>query len=103
MKRFMIIAAMMLAACASPTQQLSADDYAQQHTMTVTGMSCPNCANNITHELKALPGVDDVRIDMGSGAVIALSNSELPPAFQMEQAIRDAGFTPVEPGQPKEM
>lgn len=95
MKKLILIAAALLAACAGPTQQVSAESYTYSSTLIVKGMSCPNCANNITHELKALPGVEHVQIDMGSGEVSVHSNETLPPDFQLQEAVRAAGFTPV--------
>lgn len=98
MKQLILIAALLLAACAGPTQQVSAEDYTYASTLTVKGMSCPNCANNITHELMALPGVEHVHIDMGSGLVSVHSNQTLPPDFELQEAVRSAGFTPVVDG-----
>ena len=98
MKKLLLIAAISMAACAAPTQEVSAESYTSQYVLVVKGMSCPNCANNITHELMALPGVEDVRIDMGTGSVLVLSNGALPSGFEMQEAVRSAGFTPVTDG-----
>lgn len=104
MKILILVAAALLAACASPTGDSAAEASAEQsysasYTLTVKGMSCPNCANNITHELKELAGVEDVQINMGSGKVTVLSNSTLPDAFLLEEAVRSAGFTPIQKGE----
>jgi Cu+-exporting ATPase len=103
MKKLILFAAALLAACASPMDQASAEaaanqSYSSSYTLTVKGMSCPNCANNITHELKGLPGVEHVQIDMGAGKVTVHSNRTLPEAFLLEDAVRSAGFTPVREG-----
>ena len=34
------------------------------HTFPVTGLTCGHCVGAITSELKALPGVIDVRVDL---------------------------------------
>lgn len=73
--------------------------YSSSYTLTVKGMSCPNCANNITHELKGLTGVEYVQIDMGAGKVTVHSNSTLPDVFLLEESVRSAGFTPVRDGE----
>lgn len=95
MKLLPFFAALLWAACAAPTQPFSAADYSASYTLGVQGMSCPNCANNITHELRSLPGVQEVRIDMGAGQVSVYSNSFLPNAEALASAVQDAGFTPV--------
>ncbi|MCH2101534.1 MAG: heavy-metal-associated domain-containing protein [Planctomycetes bacterium] len=95
MKLLTLTAALLLAACSGPTQQYSAEDFAYSSTLKVKGMSCPNCANNITHELMEIPGVEHVDIDMGAGRVSVLSNEMLPPDFKLQEAVRSAGFTPV--------
>jgi len=95
MKFIPFLAALFLAACAAPTQEFSAADYSSSYTLGVQGMSCPNCANNITHELQGLPGVQVVRIDMGRGSVSVYSNSLLPPPQVLADAVKSAGFTPV--------
>jgi copper chaperone CopZ len=40
-------------------------------TYTVVGMTCGHCVQAVTGELNALPGVDAVQIDLGTGAVRA--------------------------------
>lgn len=104
MKTLILFAAALLAACASPMDDPAAttsasQNYSSSYTLTVKGMSCPNCANNITHELKGLLGVEHVQIDMGAGKVTVHSNSALPEAFLLEDAVRAAGFTPVREGE----
>ena len=39
----------------------------------VTGLTCGHCVGAITTELKALPGVTDVQIDLVAGGTSALS------------------------------
>ena len=46
-------------------------------TYTVTGMTCSHCVDAVTGELRALPGVSDVRIDLASGAVTVTSAAPL--------------------------
>jgi len=104
MKKLILLAAALMAACASPMGDKSAESsanqsYSSSYTLTVKGMSCPNCANNITHELKGLDGVEHVQINMGTGKVTVHSNSALPAAFLLEEAVRSAGFTPVREGE----
>ena len=60
-------------------------------TYTVTGMTCEHCVNAVTGELVALPGVDDVRIDLGTGAVTVTSETPLP-AADVRAAVDEAGY-----------
>jgi copper chaperone CopZ len=46
-------------------------------TYTVTGMTCGHCVNAVTEELTALPGVEDVKVDLGTGAVTVTSAEPL--------------------------
>ena len=87
------ILALLIGSCASGETQ-AWDDSMQSVTLGVQGMSCPNCVNNVTHTLYALPGVDMVSINMGEGTVTIGARFALPPQADLEQAIRDAGFTP---------
>jgi copper chaperone CopZ len=80
--------------------QSSADASASTgpHTavLTVHGMGCPQCANNVDSQLMKVPGVESVSIDMGSGRVLAkLSPSQHPTRDQLAKAIDHTGFTLV--------
>jgi copper chaperone CopZ len=60
------------------------------NTYTVTGMTCAHCVQAVTAELRALPGVDDVRVDLGTGAVSVTSESPL--ADDVRAAVDEAGY-----------
>ena len=40
-----------------------------QEKFTVKNVKCGGCAANIVNGLKEMPGIDDVRVDIDSGAV----------------------------------
>jgi copper chaperone CopZ len=65
--------------------------------ITVHGMGCPQCANNLDLQLRAVPGVQDVEVDMGSGVVRVTLAGQLPRPSrkQLAEAVRDSGFTPL--------
>ena len=49
-------------------------------TYGVTGMTCGHCVGSVTEELKALPGVQDVNVDLNAGGtstVQVVSEKEL--------------------------
>jgi len=72
----------------------SADAATPRAVLHVRGMSCPLCAHSIEVQLRRVPGVADVRIDLGSGEVTALLKPFAKPTEeQFAAAIRDSGFT----------
>lgn len=36
-------------------------------TLSVTGMTCQNCVKHVTQALQAVPGVEQVAVDLASG------------------------------------
>lgn len=70
--------------------------------LTVHGMGCPQCANNVDSQLMKVPGVESVAIAMGSGRVLArLSPSSPPTRDQLVKAIENTGFTLVKIQMPR--
>jgi copper chaperone CopZ len=61
------------------------------NTYTVTGMTCEHCVRAVTGELSALPGVADVDIDLGTGAVTVTSDAPLA-ADAVRAAVDEAGY-----------
>ena len=59
--------------------------------IAVTGMTCGHCVAAVTEALRALGGVQDVKVDLASGAVTVRSERSLDVALVAE-AVRDAGF-----------
>lgn len=60
-------------------------------TWTVTGMTCAHCVASVTEEVSALPGVEDVQVDLATGEVVVSSAAELDRA-QVEAAVEEAGY-----------
>jgi copper chaperone CopZ len=61
------------------------------NTYTVTGMTCSHCVQAVTGELSSLPGVEDVRIDLASGAVAVTSTAPLADN-DVRAAVDEAGY-----------
>ncbi|QCW51960.1 heavy-metal-associated domain-containing protein [Nocardioides dongxiaopingii] len=61
-------------------------------TYTVTGMTCQHCVASVTEELTEVPGVTDVAVDLGSGAVTVTSDQPLPDDA-VRAAVEEAGYT----------
>jgi copper chaperone CopZ len=71
-------------------------DQADTAVMWVRGMGCPQCSYNVDLQLMKVPGVEKVKVDMGTGRVFAqLSPSHPPTSEQLSQAIKETGFTLV--------
>lgn len=63
----------------------------------VKGMSCPQCANNIKDIMERIDGIDQARVDLGTGRVlIAFTQGQTVDEDQLILAVKDAGFTPGE-------
>jgi copper chaperone len=60
-------------------------------TYTVTGMTCAHCVNAVGSEIKQIPGVTDVQVDLGSGAVTVISGQPLDDAA-VAAAVDEAGY-----------
>lgn len=66
----------------------------REAVLTVYGMSCPLCANNVDKTLLAVPGVTDVQVDMSTGhARVTLDGQTTVTRRQLAQAVDKSGFT----------
>ena len=61
------------------------------NTYTVTGMTCSHCVQAVTGELSTLPGVEDVQVDLASGAVTVTSAAPLADN-EVRAAVDEAGY-----------
>jgi copper chaperone len=58
----------------------------------VSGMHCNHCVSSVTEEVSAVSGVTDVKVDLGSGQLIVISDAEIP--FEnIETAVDEAGYS----------
>jgi copper chaperone len=58
----------------------------------VSGMHCNHCVGSVTEEISAVSGVTDVKVDLGSGQLIVISDAEIP--FEnIEAAVDEAGYS----------
>jgi len=60
-------------------------------TYTVAGMTCAHCVASVTEEVSEIPGVEDVQVDLASGAVAVTSNQPVS-AEAVKAAVEDAGY-----------
>jgi copper chaperone len=60
-------------------------------TYTVTGMTCEHCVASVTEEVKEISGVQDVAVDLTSGAVTVTSATPLDEP-SVRAAVEEAGY-----------
>lgn len=57
---------------------------------TVGGMTCGHCVNAVTEEVSAIAGVSEAKVDLETGGLTILSESEIP--FEaVNAAVDEAG------------
>jgi len=75
----------------SQAAELSSADGA---VLTVHGLSCPLCANNLDGQLAKIEGVESAHIDLNTGStVIRFSGNHRVTRLQLQAAVKNAGFT----------
>jgi len=59
----------------------------------VDGMTCGHCVGTVIEAIKALEGVEDVRIDLQAGGVSTATVTGSPTSAAVRIAIEDAGYS----------
>jgi copper chaperone CopZ len=60
-------------------------------TWTVTGMTCGHCVASVTEEVSAVPGVEEVQVDLPTGLLTVTSASPLDDGA-VRAAVEEAGY-----------
>ncbi|MDZ5444692.1 heavy metal-associated domain-containing protein [Micromonospora sp. 4G57] len=60
-------------------------------TYAITGMTCEHCVRAVTGELSALPGVEEVQVDLTTGTATVASAAPLP-VESVRAAVDEAGY-----------
>jgi copper chaperone CopZ len=60
-------------------------------TYTVTGMTCSHCVSAVGSEIRQIPGVTDVAVDLSSGTVTVTSEQPVDDAA-VAAAVDEAGY-----------
>lgn len=61
-------------------------------TLKVSGMSCDGCVASVTRVLRAIPGVGEVAVALGSGAAMVTYDPQLTGRAALERAVTVAGY-----------
>jgi len=58
----------------------------------VSGMHCAHCTSSVTEEVSSVSGVTDVKVDLDSGQLMVISDTEIP--FEhIQAAVDEAGYS----------
>jgi len=58
----------------------------------VSGMTCGHCVASVTKEVRTIPGVTDVQVDLRSGDLVITSDTGI--SFEaVEAAVDEAGYS----------
>ncbi len=60
-------------------------------TYTVIGMTCGHCVNSVTEEVKQVPGVTDLNIDLTTGGLTVTSQTPVDDTA-VRAAVEEAGY-----------
>jgi copper chaperone len=60
-------------------------------TFTVTGMTCGHCVSSVTEEVQEITGVENVAVDLPTGAVTITSAAPLDESA-VKAAVEEAGY-----------
>lgn len=64
----------------------------QTELLKVTGMTCGGCTSNVTHALKAVSGVSDVKVSLSAGEATVQYDERLTSPDQLKSAVKGAGY-----------
>lgn len=64
----------------------------QTELLKVTGMTCGGCTSNVTHALKAITGVGDVKVSLSAGEVTVQYDEQLTSPDQLKSVVKEAGY-----------
>jgi copper chaperone len=63
-------------------------------TYTVTGMTCSHCVNSVSAEIRQIPGVTEVKVDLATGAV-TVTGEQPADDDAVAAAVDEAGYEVV--------
>jgi len=64
----------------------------QTELLKVTGMTGGGCTSNVTHALKAITGVGDVKVSLSAGEATVQYDERLTSPDQLKSAVKGAGY-----------
>ena len=64
----------------------------QTELLKVTGMTCGGCISNVTDALKAVSGVNNVKVSLSAGEATVRYDERLTSPNQLKSAVKGAGY-----------
>ena len=64
----------------------------QTEHFKVTGMTCGGCTSKVSHALKTMPGVNDVKVSLSAGEATIQYDERLTSPDQLKSAVEGAGY-----------
>ena len=64
----------------------------QTEHLKVTGMTCGGCTKNVTHALRAIRGVGDVKVSLSDGEAVVQYDERVTSPDQLKLAVTAAGY-----------
>jgi copper chaperone CopZ len=64
----------------------------QTELLKITGMTCGGCTNNVTQALKAVNGVEDVKVSLSAHEATVQFDDKLTTLDQLKSAVITAGY-----------
>ncbi len=64
----------------------------QTELLRVTGMTCGGCTSNVTNALKAVAGVEDVKVSLPNGEATVQYDERVASSDQLRSAVTGAGY-----------
>lgn len=61
-------------------------------TYTINNVKCAGCANRATQLLSAIPGVEEVKVDVAKKTAVIQYNEDQVKENQFQQALADTNF-----------
>jgi copper chaperone CopZ len=93
----LVLFAVLVAGCATteiPKHSEIDLSASREVVLTVHGLSCPLCSNNLDGQLRRINGVEKVTIDLKTGAVaVQLGEAHSVTSKDLARAVEGAGFT----------
>lgn len=65
----------------------------QSVLLNVSGMTCGGCSSKVTNALKAIPGVEDVKVSLSAGEATVQYDEGRTSPDQLKSAVINAGYS----------
>jgi len=64
----------------------------QTELLKIAGMTCGGCTSKVTHALKAVSGISDVKVSLSTGEATVQYDERLTSPVRLKAAVKSAGY-----------